>query len=134
MPKKEALWRNKLHEIIYESRTPAGKAFDVGLLICIVMSVAVVMLDSVPTLHNRYGRFFLNIEWAFTVLFTIEYILRLVAIRRPMAYATSFLGIIDLLAIIPSYLSIFYVGAQSLLLYGHCEFCAFSAYSSLLIS
>jgi len=115
MEEQKPSWRSKLHEIIYESHTVAGKAFDVALLVLIFASIIVVMLDSVQALHRRYGDLFYTIEWIFTVLFTIEYILRLICIRRPLGYATSFLGIIDLLAIIPSYLSIILVGAQSLL-------------------
>ncbi len=108
-------WQYRLHEIIYESNTPAGKAFDISLLILILASIVVVTLDSVFKWHARYGQLFLWMEWAFTTLFTIEYILRLICIKKPWRYATSFLGIIDLLAIIPSYLSFFFVGAQSLL-------------------
>ena len=110
-------WQNRLHEVIYESNTAAGKAFDIALLILIVASIAVVMLDSVQSLNAKYGRLFYLLEWAFTILFTIEYILRLVCIKKPWQYITSWLGIIDLLAIIPSYLSIFYAGAQSLLVF-----------------
>ena len=106
---------SRLHNIIYESDTAAGKAFDVMLLVLIVASIAVVMMDSVAGLHTRYGRLFFLLEWLFTILFTIEYILRLISIKQPLLYVVSFLGIIDLLAIIPSYLSIFFIGAQSLL-------------------
>ena len=108
-------WQYRLHEIIYESNTTAGKLFDVSLLVLILASMVVVILDSITVWHQRYGTTFLVIEWTFTALFTIEYILRLICIKRPLRYMTSFLGIIDLLAIIPSYLSIFFVGAQSLL-------------------
>ena len=108
-------WQARLHQIIYESNTKAGKAFDVTLLVLILASIIVVMLDSVQALHRKYGSGFYAIEWAFTILFTIEYILRLVVIKKRLLYMTSFLGIIDLLAIVPSYLSIFYIGAQSLL-------------------
>lgn len=108
-------WRNKLHDVIYESNTPAGKAFDIGLLFLIVASIIVVMLDSVEIYHKKYGDLFYLIEWVFTILFTIEFILRLISIDKPLKYMFSFLGIVDLLAIIPSYLSIFFVGAQSLL-------------------
>ncbi len=111
---KKELLRNRLQEIIYESNTAAGKAFDVSLLILIVMSILIVMFDSVASWHAEFGRFFLILEWIFTILFTIEYILRLVSIKRPLSYVFSFLGIVDLLAIIPGYLSIFYVGSQSL--------------------
>jgi voltage-gated potassium channel len=109
------LWRKKLHDTIYESNTPAGKAFDVALLILIISSIVVVMLDSVKSYHEQYGRIFWVMEWIFTGLFTLEYTLRLISIKRPMRYVFSFFGFIDLLAIIPSYLSIFFVGAQSLL-------------------
>jgi voltage-gated potassium channel len=112
-PEKD--WRFRLHEVIYESNTPAGKAFDLSLLIAIFTSITVVMLDSVAGLHQRYGKIFYIAEWAFSVLFTIEYILRLVSIRKPFRYIFSFLGIIDLIALIPSYLGIFFAGAQSLL-------------------
>lgn len=108
-------WQAKLHDVIYESNTVAGKAFDVSLLLLIVASILVVMLDSVEKYHERYGRLFHLLEWGFTIVFTIEYILRLISIKRPHLYMISFLGIIDLLAIIPGYLSIFLVGAQSLL-------------------
>lgn len=110
-------WRFKLHEVIYESNTVAGKAFDVALLVAIFMSIMVVMLDSVSSIHEHYGSLFSQLEWLFTILFTIEYILRLVSIRTPFKYVFSFLGIIDLLALIPSYFAIFFVGAQSLLVF-----------------
>ncbi len=112
---EQKAWRNKLQEVIYESNTTAGKLFDVSLLILIFASILVVMLDSIERWHNLYGNIFYVLEWVFTILFTIEYILRLICIRKPLSYVFSFLGMIDLLAIIPSYLSVFYVGAQSLL-------------------
>ena len=108
-------WRNKLHQTIYESNTAAGKFFDITLLILIVASIAVVMLDSITSYHIQYGELFYLLEWIFTILFTIEFILRLISLERPLLYVFSFFGVIDLLAIIPSYLSIFYIGAQSLL-------------------
>jgi voltage-gated potassium channel len=108
-------WQIQLHELIYESEKPAGKAFDVALLGCILASIVIVMLDSVAALHVHFGGFFYVMEWIFTGLFTVEYILRLICIRRPARYVFSFLGIIDLLAIIPTYLSILFVGAQSLM-------------------
>jgi len=110
-------WRFKLHEVIYESNTPAGKAFDVGLLIAIFSSIIVVMLDSVIGIHQQYGKLFNVMEWIFAALFTVEYILRLVSIRKPISYVISPLGIIDLIALLPSYLSIFFIGAQSLLVF-----------------
>jgi voltage-gated potassium channel len=108
-------WQSRLHDVIYESNTVAGKAFDISLLVVIIASILVVMLDSIEEYHARYGNVFYIMEWCFTILFTIEYILRLISIGRPLLYMVSFLGVIDLLAIIPGYLSIFFVGAQSLL-------------------
>jgi len=110
-------WRSRLHEVIFESHTKAGKAFDIVLLAFIIISIVVVMLDSVAVLHAHYGRIFFVLEWFFTIAFTIEYILRLICIRRPFGYMFSLLGMIDLLAIIPSYLSFIYIGAQSLLVF-----------------
>lgn len=108
-------WQHRLHNVIYESETAAGKAFDIALLGCILTSIIVVMLDSVHSLHAKYGSIFQIMEWVFTFLFTIEYILRLSCIRHPYKYVISAFGIIDLLAIIPSYLSVIFIGAQSLL-------------------
>ncbi|MBC7947421.1 MAG: ion transporter [Chitinophagaceae bacterium] len=115
MSSQPTSWKSKLHQVIFESNTTAGKVFDVVLLFSILLSILVVMLDSVESLHSKYGQVFFVIEWGFTILFTIEYILRLLAVRRPIHYMFSFLGIIDLLSIIPMYLSIFLAGAQSLL-------------------
>lgn len=110
-------WQFRLHEVIYESNSPAGKIFDVGLLIAIFASIAVVMLDSVYSLHLKYGDLFYILEWVFTGLFTLEYILRLICIKKPLKYVFSVLGIIDMIALIPSYLSFFFVGAHSLLVF-----------------
>ena len=115
LKQKKDILRSRLQEIIYESNTPAGKAFDVSLLILIITSILVVIFDSVEKWHETFGYLFLILEWVFTILFTIEYILRLISIKKPLSYAVSFIGIIDLLAIIPSYLSIIFVGSQSLL-------------------
>lgn len=114
---KETSWQHRLHEVIYESNTPAGKLFDVSLLVLIIASIVVVMLDSVPRLNRRYGDVFYYLEWAFTIVFTIEYILRLICLKKPLGYVFSSLGIIDLLAIVPSYLSFFFAGTQSLLVF-----------------
>ncbi len=108
-------WRLKLHEVIFEADTPAGKWFDVLLLVAILTSVILVMLDSVSTIQQSHGRFLLAGEWLFTILFTIEYLLRLLSVGRPLAYATSFYGLVDLMAILPTYLSILIPGAQYLL-------------------
>ncbi|HYF32542.1 MAG TPA: ion transporter [Chitinophagaceae bacterium] len=108
-------WRHRLHETIYESNTLSGKIFDISLLLLILLSILVVVLDSVSSWREEYGKLFYTAEWIFTVLFTIEYILRLISLRQPLKYVFSFIGLVDLLAIIPSYLSIFFAGAQSLL-------------------
>ena len=85
--------RARLHEIIFEADTPAGKAFDVALLLAIALSVAVVMLESVAPISERYGRQLYLAEWFFTILFTVEYVLRLACVRYPLRYARSFFGI-----------------------------------------
>lgn len=108
-------WRSKLHEIIFEADTPKGKLFDVILLILIVISVFTVLLDSVANLNARYGLLFYYAEWFFTLLFTVEYILRIIATKHPSKYIFSFYGIIDLLAILPTYLSLILTGTQFLL-------------------
>jgi voltage-gated potassium channel len=105
-------WRDRLYEVIFEADTPAGKAFDVLLLWSIVLSVLVVMLESVASIRARYGDALYAVEWGFTILFTIEYLCRLVSVRRPLRYATSFFGVVDLLSIIPSYLSVVLAGSQ----------------------
>lgn len=110
-----ARWRLRLHEIIFESDTSAGKAFDVALIWLILISVGLVIIDSVASLRSRFGRELYAAEWAFTLIFTAEYVLRLIAVRRPLGYAFSFFGLVDLLAIIPTYLSLLIPGAQSLL-------------------
>lgn len=108
-------WRAKLHEIIFEADTPAGKAFDVGLIVCIVLSTLCVMLDSMRELRTAYGATLNRLEWGFTLLFTAEYLVRLVAVRRPLKYATSFYGIVDLLSILPTYLSLWAANTHYLL-------------------
>lgn len=113
----KATWQQRLHDIVYENNTVAGKAFDITLLVLITTSIAVVMLDSVEEWHQRYGRIFYLLEWVYTGLFTIEYILRLICIRQPLRYVASFLGTIDLIAIIPSYLSVLFAGANYLLVF-----------------
>ncbi|KGE89079.1 ion transporter [Phaeodactylibacter xiamenensis] len=117
MPQPESsTFRDKLHEIIFEADTPEGKAFDVILLILIAASVLTVMLESIEPLQRQYATLFTVVEWVFTVFFTIEYLLRLYCVLRPMKYATSFFGIIDLLAILPSYLALFLPTAQYFLI------------------
>lgn len=108
-------WRSKLHEIIFEADTPAGKWFDVILIISIVLSVLAVMVDSVSSIKQNFGSQLYAIEWFFTLLFTVEYFFRLICVGRPLKYATSFYGVVDILAIIPTYLSFFLPGSQYLL-------------------
>jgi len=110
-----APWRERLRVVIFEADTPAGKAFDVALLIAILTSVLVIMLESVANVRARHG-FALDVaEWLFTVLFTVEYCLRLLSVPVPRSYATSFFGVVDLLAILPTYVSFAVPGAESLL-------------------
>lgn len=107
-------WRNTLYTIIFEADTPAGKLFDEVLIFTILLSVIVVMLDSVSGIAVAYGGLFYILEWVFTILFTVEYFLRLICVGRPLRYATSFFGIIDLLAILPTYLSLLLPGSRYL--------------------
>ncbi|MBR9920924.1 MAG: ion transporter [Bacteroidetes bacterium] len=107
--------RDRLHEIIFEADTPSGKLFDVLLLIFIFLSVLVVMLESVNHFPPEWYDFFHVMEWLFTIVFTIEYILRLYVVRHSWKYALSFFGIVDLLAILPTYISLFIAGSQYLL-------------------
>ncbi|MBL6444884.1 ion transporter [Fulvivirga sp. 29W222] len=108
-------WRVYLHEVIFEADTYEGKAFDVILLVAILLSVIAVMLESVSEIKAEYGETLYIIEWFFTALFTIEYIARLIVVTKPWRYAISFFGIVDLLSILPTFLSLVLVGAQSLL-------------------
>ncbi len=107
--------RTRIFEIIFESDTPAAKGFDIALIIAILASVAVVLLDSVPSLHACYQTLFWALEWGFTLAFTVEYGLRLYCLDRPLLYARSFYGVVDLLSILPTWLSIILPGAQPLL-------------------
>ena len=107
--------KEKLHEVIFEADTAIGKFFDILLIVLILASVIVVMLESVESINSKYKFIFDVLEWIFTIFFTIEYILRLYIVYRPMKYALSFFGIVDLLAILPSYLSFFLVGSESLM-------------------
>ena len=104
--------KEKLHEIIFEADTKTGKLFDLLLIISILLSVLAVMLDSVASIRVNYGELLIVAEWFFTILFTLEYLLRLYSVDRPIHYAISFYGIIDFLAIIPTYLSVILPGSQ----------------------
>ncbi len=99
-------WRERAYEVIFEADTPAGKLFDVVLLIAILLSVVVVMFESVDSFRRKHGELLLKAEWLFTILFTIEYVMRILCARRPLRYIFSFYGIVDLLAIVPTYLTI----------------------------
>ncbi|HYE56912.1 MAG TPA: ion transporter, partial [Rhodothermales bacterium] len=100
--------RQRLHDIIFQHDDPAERAFDVALIVAIALSVLVVMLDSVESISARYGTVLLAAEWTFTVLFTVEYLLRLWTAPRRLAYARSFYGIVDLLSVLPTYLSVLF--------------------------
>lgn len=108
-------WKETLYEVIFKADTRAGKIFDVALIVIILLSVLVVMLDSVAGIRYEYERTFLFLEWIFTGLFTIEYVLRLVSVKRPAKYAISFFGIVDLLAILPTYISLIFPSIHYLL-------------------
>lgn len=111
----EKTLKSRLHEIIFEADTFGGKLFDLLLLLFISFSVIIVMLDSVEEIRNSLGNVFYAAEWAFTIVFTVEYFLRIVLVKKPYKYIFSFFGIIDLFAIIPTYLSILLVGSQYLI-------------------
>lgn len=100
--------RSRVHEIIFEADTRAGKWFDILLIGCILVSVTVVMLDSIEPFRGPYGQLFHTLEWFFTVLFSIEYLLRLLSVGRPVKYATSFFGLVDFVSIVPTYLSLIF--------------------------
>ncbi|TDR32040.1 ion transporter [Hydromonas duriensis] len=107
-------WRLRVYTIIFEADTRAGRIFDLSLLLMIMLSVAVVFAESVKSIDARYGAWFNALEWFFTIVFTIEYILRLTCIRHPIRYANSFFGVVDLLSILPTYLAFFIPGSHML--------------------
>ena len=108
-------WRLRLYTIIFEADTRAGRLFDKTLIVLILVSIAVVMADSVQAIHASHGRAFAALEWLFTLLFTAEYIARLACVRKPLQYATSFFGIIDLIAVLPTYLALFFPELHALI-------------------
>lgn len=108
--------KHRIHEIIFEADTPTGKLFDIILMAAIILSVIIVILDSVPSMTEKYGFYFHTIEWILTILFTIEYALRIYTVNKPAKYIFSFYGIIDLLAILPTYLSLVLVGSHYLMI------------------
>lgn len=113
-PKKTTGWRAKIHEVIYGTHTPAGKLFDIILLVAILYSIIIVMLESVQSYDHKYHAFFNISEWIITILFTIEYVLRIVCVKKPEKYILSFYGIVDLLSTLPKYLSYFILDSQFL--------------------
>ena len=108
-------WRLALYKVIFESDTRAGRAFDLALIWLILLSVAVVMLDSFESLQPRWGRVFNTLEWTFTVVFTVEYVARLACLPKPLRYARSTLGVIDVLAVLPTWAALFVPGLQALI-------------------
>ncbi len=110
-----SLTKTKIYEVIFESDTPAGKWFDIALFVLILISIIVVMLESIESLRADYLALFHTIEWIITILFLIDYILRIYCVTKPIRYITSFYGIIDLLSILPSFLAFFIAGGQSLM-------------------
>ena len=108
-------WRKKVYEVIFEAETPMGKRFDVLLLWAILFSVVIVVLETIPTLDKAYQDVFFVLEWVFTILFTIEYALRIISIQRPSSYIFSFMGMVDLLSILPTYLSLLLAGSHYLM-------------------
>ena len=107
-------WKEKVHEVIYEADTPAGKLFDVILLLVILLSILLVMLESIESIGTKYA-YILNVaEWVITILFSIEYLARIISVEKPKTYVFSFYGIIDLLSTIPKYISLFVLGTHSL--------------------
>ncbi len=114
--------KHKIHDVIFEADTPSGKLFDVLLLIFILLSLGVVMIDSVESYHNKYAHILLLAEWFFTILFSIEYILRIISVKKPLKYVFSFYGIIDLISILPTYIGLFYSGTQFLKVFRSLRF------------
>lgn len=113
--KTPANWRLLLHEVIFEADTPAGKFFDVALILAIILSIIAVMFESVAEIRNEHGQLLNVIEWIFTILFTIEYGLRIISLGQPWRYIRSFYGLVDLIAILPTYISMIVPGSQYLM-------------------
>lgn len=113
MNREPKTWREKLHQIIFEADTKAGKRFDVLLFWAIALSVLAVMLESVKPIHEEYELSFFIVEWTFTILFTLEFILRLLSVKKPLKYVFSFYGLVDILSILPAYLGLWIVTGSS---------------------
>lgn len=115
-PNSKSKLKRKIYNIIFEAETPRGKIFDIALIILILLSIGVIMLESVSSVKNKVGTLLLVLEWLFTILFTIEYALRLWVVKSKRKYAYSFYGIIDLVSVLPMYLSLVLSGASALLI------------------
>jgi voltage-gated potassium channel len=113
--KPPAGWRRRLYNVIFEADTPSGRSFDIALVAAILVSIAVVVLDSMPSINSEHNQLMNSVEWGITLLFTAEYVARLLCVRHPIRYATSFFGIIDLLSVLPTYFSLFMPEAAVLL-------------------
>ncbi|WP_455912456.1 ion transporter [Pseudomonas putida] len=109
-------WRQRLYVMVFQSDTVAGRRFDSTLLLIILASLVIVILDSIQTVHDNYADVLAYIEWGFTIIFAIEYSLRLYCSPKPLRYAFSFYGLVDLLAIVPGILALYYSDAQYLLI------------------
>lgn len=107
--------KKRIYEIIFEADTPAGKAFDVTIIVLIFLSVLLVLIDSIAPVHQKYRSIFYTAEWVITGLFLIEYLLRIYVLDKPIKYIFSFFGIIDLLAILPNFIGLIFAGSQSLM-------------------
>jgi voltage-gated potassium channel len=108
-------WRRRMHEVVFESETSAGRVFDKVIVTAILVSVAIVIADSVSALNREHRQLFDGLEWFFTLLFTVEYIARLLSVQRQLKYALSFFGIVDLLSILPTYLAYFFPEMHALI-------------------
>ncbi len=113
--KPPAGWRRRLYNIIFEADTPSGRNFDIALVFAILISIVVVVLDSIPSINSQHNSRMNALEWGITLFFTAEYLARLICVRHPLRYATSFFGIIDLLSVLPTYFSLFIPEAAVLL-------------------
>lgn len=113
--KEHGSWRDRLYTVIFEAETPLGKSFDIVLIWAILISVSAICLESVKEIRETYGQVLTVVEWSFTGLFSIEYILRVISMRKPSSYIFSFYGVVDLLSILPSYFGLFFAGAHSLM-------------------
>ena len=108
-------WRLKVHDFIFAAETAGARIFDIALILVILASVVAVMLESIRSVDARWHAYLYWLEWGFTIIFTVEYVVRLISVGQPLRYARSFYGIVDILAVVPTYLSILLPGAQALI-------------------